>query len=113
VFGVLVCVHSGVGRTYHVKQLCNLEALGWRTAITCFLSVLTIFTTDESGKVHVATIAAHPSSPHSSTCSRPSVAKPLSVSTFALVISVSQPASPSSGVYLGTTVTKKHCGVSL
>jgi acetoin utilization deacetylase AcuC-like enzyme len=60
VFGVHACYHSGVGRTQrfscHVKQLCNLEALGVSTAITRFLSVLTIRTTDESSKV--ASIAA-------------------------------------------------------
>jgi hypothetical protein len=62
VFGVHVCVHSGAGRTQkfscHVEQLRNLEALGVSTAITRFLSVLSVRTVDESGKVQVATIAA-------------------------------------------------------
>jgi hypothetical protein len=61
-FGVHTCMPSWVGRTRliscHVKQLCNLEALGVSTAITRFLSVLTMRTTDESGEVQVATIAA-------------------------------------------------------
>jgi hypothetical protein len=62
VFGVHPCVHFGVGRTQriscHVKQLRNLEALVVSTDITHFLTVLTVCTTDESGKVQVATIAA-------------------------------------------------------
>jgi hypothetical protein len=59
---VHACVRSGVyltqWRQHHVKQLCNLEALGVITAITRFLSVLTSRTTDEIGKVQVATIVA-------------------------------------------------------
>jgi hypothetical protein len=62
VFGVHPCAHFGVGRTQrfscHVKQLCNLEALVVSTDITRFLTVLTVRTTDESGKVQVASIAA-------------------------------------------------------
>jgi hypothetical protein len=55
-------VDLGVGRTQrfscHVKQLRNLEALAVSTDIIRFRSVLTKRTTDESGKVQVATIAA-------------------------------------------------------
>jgi hypothetical protein len=58
---VHACVHSGVDltqrRQHHVKQLCNLEALGVSTAIIRFLSVLTSRTTDEIGKVQVTTLA--------------------------------------------------------
>jgi hypothetical protein len=53
-----VCIHSGVGRSCNGRQLRNLKALVVSTAITCFLSVLTLRTNDESGKVQVATIAA-------------------------------------------------------
>jgi hypothetical protein len=63
VFGVHTRAHIGVGRTprfsCHVKQLRNLEALIASTDINRFLSVFTMRTTDESGKVQVATIAAH------------------------------------------------------
>jgi hypothetical protein len=41
-----------------VKQLCNLEALGLSATITCYRSALTSRTSDESGKVQVATMAA-------------------------------------------------------
>jgi hypothetical protein len=62
VFGVHACVHLGVGRiqrfSCHVKQLRNLEALVSSTDITRLPSVLIMNTTDESGKVQVATFAA-------------------------------------------------------
>jgi hypothetical protein len=62
VFGVHACVHLAVGRTRrfscHVRHLCNLKALGGSTAITRFLSVLTVRTADENFKAQLATIAA-------------------------------------------------------
>jgi hypothetical protein len=58
VFWVQACVHRGVGRTRRFSCHVKLEALGLSTAITRFLSVVTISTTDENGKVQVATIAA-------------------------------------------------------
>jgi hypothetical protein len=62
VFGVHACMHTGVGGfqrfSCHVKQLCNLEALVVSAAITRSHYALNSRTSDESGKVQVATIAA-------------------------------------------------------
>jgi hypothetical protein len=58
-------------------------------------------------------VLGNATSAYCETLHRPLVARPSSVPPSALLCNVYKHASPASGVYLGTTVTRKGCGASL